>query len=162
MTSEYFKMAFACFFTVIGVTIVIGVFTVVLGSIDNLAQQPQLLGGIIVLFNFLMVTIVAGMYQAMVRNHIFNNAQFEQVARFESTLATVDYVVLVFTNALAIVCSLGLALPWAKVRKAKMLAAATMVCVYPGAEQVINVQQDSQSSFAEEAANVFDIDISLT
>ncbi|NOU50022.1 DUF898 domain-containing protein [Pseudoalteromonas sp. JBTF-M23] len=161
-TSEYFRIAFACLFTVVGVAIVIGVFTVVLGSIDDLAQQPQLLGGIIVLFNFLMITVVAGMYQAMIRNHIFNNAQFEQVARFESNLATVDYVVLVFTNALAIVCSLGLALPWAKVRKAKMLAAATSVCVYPSAEHVINVQLESQSSFAEEAANVFDIDISLT
>jgi uncharacterized membrane protein YjgN (DUF898 family) len=63
---------------------------------------------------------------------------------------------------LAIVFSLGLAYPWTQIRTSKMLAEATTVDIYPGALNLIDTTQEQQSSFAEEAANVFDIDLSLT
>ena len=113
-------------------------------------------------FNFLAISLLAGIYQSKIRNHIFANAQLEDVAIFESKLDTVEYSLLLATNALAIIFSLGLAFPWTKIRKAKMLAAATTISLSENAEQVMEVYRESQSSLAEEAANVFDVDISLT
>ena len=108
------------------------------------------------------LTMISAVYQSIIRNHIFNSSEFDDVASFKSDLKAVDYAVLLFTNALAIIFTLGMAYPWAKIRKARLLAKATEVTVYSGALAITDTAQEQQSSFAEEAANVFDIDISLT
>ncbi|MEM5552119.1 YjgN family protein [Pseudoalteromonas neustonica] len=109
-----------------------------------------------------MLTLVSGIYQSIIRNHILNSSEFEDIASFKSDLKPAAYGFLLFTNAVAIIFTLGLAYPWTKIRKAHLLAAATEVTIYTGALTLMDTVQEQQSSFAEEAANVFDIDISLT
>ncbi|MDK1312927.1 YjgN family protein [Pseudoalteromonas ardens] len=109
-----------------------------------------------------VISALQGIYQAQIRNHILNNAQIEDVAEFKSNLAPQRYALILATNAAAIVLTAGLAFPWAKVRKVKALAGATQVVLLPGADLVLDNAQQADSSFAEEAANVFDVDISLT
>lgn len=111
---------------------------------------------------FVVFMFIGAVYHCIIRNHIFNNSEFEDVAKFESDLKPLEYGFVMFTNALAIVCTLGLAYPWTKVRRARVLAQATQVTIFSGALSLIDVAQQEQSSFAEEAANVFDVDISLT
>ncbi|WP_105169778.1 YjgN family protein [Pseudoalteromonas sp. T1lg23B] len=159
-TREYYLIAFACLCIAIGIVIAVGVLALVTGA--SFTESPQMIVGLILLMQVSVITILAPAYQAMVRNHIYSNSHIEGIAEFESSLEPVDYVTLTVTNTVAIVLTLGLAFPWAKVRKAKMLAAATVVHLQPDAEKVINVQQAQQSSFAQEAANVFDVDVSLT
>jgi len=128
-------------------------------------QEPamQTVSGIFfVLVYVIMLTVVSAVYKCVIRNHIFDNSQFDDVASFKSELKPIAYAVLLLTNILAIVFTAGFAYPWTKVRTAKMLANVTTVTIYPQAESLIDTQQDKQSSFAEEAANVFDIDLSLT
>ena len=84
------------------------------------------------------------------------------VASFKSELKPTPFAILLLTNMLAIVFSLGLAYPWTKVRTSRMLAEVTTVNIYPSALNLVDTAQQEQSSFAEEAANVFDIDLSLT
>ncbi|MCQ8877692.1 YjgN family protein [Pseudoalteromonas shioyasakiensis] len=119
---------------------------------------PLLIAALYVAF----LTIVRAVYVSIIRNHIFDSSEFEDVASFKSDLKPVEYAVLLFTNALAIIFTLGLAYPWAKIRRARLLAMATEVTIYEGALAIIDTVEEQQSSFAEEAANVFDIDISLT
>ncbi|MCL1036742.1 DUF898 domain-containing protein [Shewanella submarina] len=109
-----------------------------------------------------MIGLVTGIYESYIRNHIFANSKFDDVAEFESELSPFGYGMLHVTNALAIVFSLGLAYPWTKVRKSKYLADATKVTVLPGAEQVVDDKQDGNSAFGEEASQLFDMDIALT
>ncbi|MCG7536468.1 YjgN family protein [Pseudoalteromonas sp. OOF1S-7] len=120
--------------------------------------------GMLLIFPLYLFVISAlqGIYQALIRNHILNNAQIEDVAEFKSNLEPQRYALILATNAAAIVLTAGLAFPWAKVRKVQALAEATQVVVLPGADQVLDTAQQADSSFAEEAANVFDVDISLT
>ncbi|WP_213607822.1 YjgN family protein [Pseudoalteromonas sp.] len=136
-------------------------------TIDNLNTQnfslstivvPLLIAALYIAF----LTLVGAVYHSLIRNHIFNNSEFTEVATFDSNLKAIDYAILLFTNVLAIIFTLGLAYPWAKVRRAKLLASVTEVTIYSGVLSLIDVAQNEQSSFAEEAANVFDIDISLT
>ncbi|MDP2635092.1 MULTISPECIES: YjgN family protein [unclassified Pseudoalteromonas] len=119
---------------------------------------PVLIAALYVAF----LTLVSAVYQSIIRNHILNNSEFEDVASFKSDLKAVQYAMLLFTNAFAIIFTLGMAYPWAKIRKARLLCSATEVTIYHGAIAIIDTAEQQQSSFAEEAANVFDIDISLT
>ncbi|WP_404393043.1 YjgN family protein [Pseudoalteromonas phenolica] len=161
-TGSYYGAVLRCIVVAIGFGVLSAIITGITGGFGN----PESLGLTMVFislgFNFLAISLLAGIYQSKIRNHIFANAQLDDVATFESKLDAVNYSLLLATNALAIIFTLGLAFPWTKVRKAKMLAAATTVTLSENAEQVMEVYRESQSSLAEEAANVFDVDISLT
>lgn len=160
------------------VSVVSGVVMVIFGallgafglSFENLINDEQeavsaaiaIVPVVLFIAYYIMFTAISAIYQAMIRNHIFASSEFTDVASFESVLKPLDYAILLFTNGLAIIFSLGLAYPWAKIRKAKMLADVTTVTLYPQVLTIIDTQEEQNSSFAEEAANVFDIDISLT
>tara|TARA_B100001059_G_scaffold155631_1_gene155231 strand:- start:862 stop:1968 length:1107 start_codon:yes stop_codon:yes gene_type:complete len=134
------------------------------GNVDpgNLNVSTILFPVLIMALYIAFLTLLSAVYQSIIRNHIFNSSEFDDVASFKSDLKAADYAILLFTNALAIIFSLGMAYPWAKIRRARLLAKATEVTIYSGALAIIDTAQQEQSSFAEEAANVFDIDISLT
>ena len=68
---------------------------------------------------------------------------------------------LYLTNTLAIICSLGFAIPWAKIRMAQFYADATYVDILPGIEDVVAGDSGSVGATAEEAATLFDVDIAL-
>ena len=159
---QYYGAVLKCIVVAVGFGVISAIILGMTGGFGN----PESLGITMIIislgFNFLAISLLAGIYQSKIRNHIFANAQLEEVATFESKLDSVKYSLLLATNALAIIFTLGLAFPWTKVRKAKMLAAATTITLSENAEQVMEVYRESQSSLAEEAANVFDVDISLT
>ncbi|KAF7783695.1 hypothetical protein PRUB_a3531 [Pseudoalteromonas rubra] len=141
---------------------------IVLSLVTGVGMNPDDIGSsqfvlvLIVPLYLFVISALQGIYQAQIRNHILNNAQIEDVAEFKSNLQPQRYALILATNAAAIVLTAGLAFPWAKVRKVKALAGATQVVLLPGADQVLDNAQQADSSFAEEAANVFDVDISLT
>ncbi|QWF31674.1 YjgN family protein [Pseudoalteromonas sp. SiA1] len=165
---RYYIAALITLGVAIGGLVIFGIFAGASAlTIDNLNTQnfslstivvPLLIAALYIAF----LTLVGAVYHSLIRNHIFNNSEFTEVATFESSLKAIDYAILLFTNVLAIIFTLGLAYPWAKVRRAKLLASVTEVTIYSAALSLIDVAQNEQSSFAEEAANVFDIDISLT
>ncbi|MEL0634710.1 YjgN family protein [Pseudoalteromonas carrageenovora] len=167
----YYLTALICF-VVSSITMVIfmailGLFGLDLLNVENqqAAQDPVkmgvMFGGLMIAYVF-MIAIVTAVWAAAIRNHIFDNSQFENVASFKSELKPIPFAILLLTNMLAIAFSLGLAYPWTKVRTSRMLADVTTVSIYPGALNLVDTAQQEQSSFAEEAANVFDIDLSLT
>ncbi len=165
---RYYIAALITLGVAIGGLVIFGIFAGASAlTIDNLNTQNVSLSTIVVplliaALYIAFLTLVGAVYHSIIRNHIFNNSEFTEVATFESNLKAIDYAILLFTNVLAIMFTLGLAYPWAKVRRAKLLASVTEVSIYRGALSLIDVAQNEQSSFAEEAANVFDIDISLT
>jgi uncharacterized membrane protein YjgN (DUF898 family) len=167
---KYYIAALITIGVTIGGLVIFGIFlgltgtAIGLGALDaeNIHPStilfPILIGALYVAF----LTLVSAVYQSIIRNHIFNSSEFEDVASFKSDLKAIEYALLLFTNALAIIFTLGLAYPWAKIRAARLLCASTEVTIYSGALAIIDTAEEQQSSFAEEAANVFDIDISLT
>ncbi|GEK77544.1 membrane protein [Pseudoalteromonas atlantica] len=167
----YYLTALICFvvssITMVIFMAVLGLFGLDLMNVENqqAAQDPAkmgiMFGGLMIAYVF-MIAIVTAVWAAAIRNHIFDNSQFEDVASFKSELKPIPFAILLLTNMLAIVFSLGLAYPWTKVRTSRMLAEVTTVNIYPSALNLVDTAQQEQSSFAEEAANVFDIDLSLT
>lgn len=76
-------------------------------------------------FTFLVLFPSILFYQAAIRNVMFNNTVLDGVHRFESTVNPIKYVWIVITNAVAALLTIGLLMPWGRVRLAKYMAAST-------------------------------------
>ncbi|MEM5499878.1 YjgN family protein [Paraglaciecola mesophila] len=115
-----------------------------------------------IMFGYLVVFIIAtSFYHAHVRNHLFNSTQIEGVARFTSTVATTKLIGLRLSNFVALIATLGFALPWIHIRTSQFYADVTQVTILEGIDKVVDGAQDDTSALGEEVANVFDVDIAL-
>lgn len=116
-----------------GVTAIIAAYAIPrLGSLDlaTMAEDPQAVFVIIAsIYAWLFVALfpAATIYQAFVRNVVFNNLTLDGGHSFVSTVMPLHLVWIALSNAIAIVLSLGLMLPWAQVRMARYLASHTIV-----------------------------------
>ncbi|MDU0356299.1 YjgN family protein [Paraglaciecola aquimarina] len=124
------------------------------------AQMPMSMLFIAVVY-MLVIFLASSFYTARIRNHIFNHSNIDEVASFKSELGVGQLVWLHLSNFVALVCTLGFAMPWAHIRSAKLYADATQVNVLTGADKVLADESGSASAVAEEVAGVFDVDIAL-
>ncbi|WP_340678862.1 YjgN family protein [Paraglaciecola sp.] len=109
----------------------------------------------------LVILLSSSFYAARIRNHIFNNMQLTDVACFESTLSFTTLVWLRVSNFIALIVTLGFALPWIKIRTSRVYAQATQVNILPEIAGVIGQSSQSSSAIGEEVANIFDMDVGL-
>ena len=109
----------------------------------------------------LVILFSSSFYAARIRNHIFNTMHLPDVASFESDLSFATLVWLRVSNFLVLIATLGFALPWIKIRTARVYAQATQVNILPGIANVIGRSSQSTSAVGEEVANIFDMDVGL-
>lgn len=153
-----------------GFAIVIGVGAAIFGATadtanldpNGLSAAAFILGPISALLYVGMFSLITGIYQSRIRSHNFANSEIKDVVQFESTISEMQYARLVFFNLIAIGLSLGLAYPWAKIRKARYLANGTFVELHPDADKIIDDMTDDKSAVGEEIADIFDLDIAIT
>ncbi|ESP92419.1 YjgN family protein [Pseudoalteromonas luteoviolacea] len=158
-TSTYFSAAVTTLLcSLVAIPLVLGGVFAVGGT---LAGSSQVLFILIPAY-FACIYLLKAIYQAMIRNHIFNSTSIDQVAELHSDLSPAKFAVVEVTNILAIAATLGFAYPWAKVRKAKILASASALTMLAGADNVFDTLDNAESSLGDEAATLFDIDVSLT
>ncbi len=82
-------------------------------------------------------------------------------ARLESRLKVPAMMWIYFSNALAIAVSVGLLVPWAKVRLARYRAANTCLHTRSGLNHFRAGATHNASALGEEAGEIFDMDISI-
>ncbi len=168
-TSTYYLIVLLIIGLSIAMSIIVGIMMAVLAGalgIVGVDESSQVMAMVMVVLAmagyFIFLSILQAVYVANIRNHIFANTELDDMARFESKVPPVGLGVLLFTNALAIVVTLGLAYPWAKIRKAAYLAEYTAIEVNGDMDTLFDALSQDSSVFAEEAAEVFDMDIALT
>jgi uncharacterized membrane protein YjgN (DUF898 family) len=108
-----------------------------------------------------VILICSSFYAARIRNHIFNNSVIKDVSEFTSQLSVSQLIWLRSSNFVVIVASLGFAMPWVKIRTARLYASVTHVTVLAGADNVLTKDSQSSSAIGEEVANAFDIDVAI-
>lgn len=166
-TSSYYIAVLVAMAAVVGVItmmIIIGAVLVGVMAATGAASAgvaTVLITAAVFVMYFFAFAISAAIYHSMIRNHIFERTELPGIAKFKSEMQVMPYLWLTVTNLLAIIFSLGLAYPWAKIRKAAYLASVTTIAVYPQADSLVDQVQQSSSAFGEEAAGLFDIDVSL-
>lgn len=154
----YYKVILLCLLVVIGAGVILAV---LMGGIFIGDANPELILPLFALLMFLNFAI-AGLYQSMIRNHIMNCLHLGTLVSFRSNLNPLSFTWLMLTNALLLILTLGLAYPVTQIRKNRMLADATEVQLQEGIDQLVNTVASSDSAIGEEAAGLFDTDLSLT
>lgn len=72
--------------------------------------------GLVFAVAIISVMLAYAIYTARLRNTVFNNSEIEDVGHATSRLRPVKLWWIMVTNTIAVLCSLGLATPWAAVR----------------------------------------------
>ncbi|KXI27601.1 YjgN family protein [Paraglaciecola hydrolytica] len=163
-TGEYYLAAFGAFFIGVALLLVaIFGFGASMSAFADPESASQFTGSTIIFMvaYVLVILLSSSFYAARIRNHIFNTMRLSDVASFESNLSISTLVWLRVTNFLALVLSLGFALPWIKIRTARVYAQVTQVNILPGIAGVIGQYSQSSSAIGEEVANIFDMDVGL-
>lgn len=111
---------------------------------------------------FLVTYLVRALYMSLILNHLIGETKIDNVVSFEPAVGVNSYMVMNLGNAVLLACTLGLAYPITQVRKLKYMTGAIGVMLFPGADQLTNTVQDGDSAFGEEAAGLFDLDLSIT
>lgn len=81
--------------------------------------------------------------------------------KLHSRMDTLAYFAIWLTNTLAIILTLGLAIPWAMIRTAHYRAECTRVMVQGDLDQFMQQQQAQQSAMGEELGEVFDLELGV-
>lgn len=110
---------------------------------------------------FLFVFVIQAFVAAMFRNLLVQNLKLSKASYFDSQISPLKLAFISGTNFLAILFSLGLATPWAQIRKYKYITECTQAALSSEVESVITKEQDSPSAIGLEGAEIMDIGVGL-
>ncbi len=95
------------------------------------------------------------------RTYVYQNTTLDDEISFGSTLKAKQLAWIMMTNFLAVIATLGLAMPWAKVRVARVMLENTQVHTDAGLDQYMTQKQNESSSLGEQIGDAFDVDVGL-
>jgi uncharacterized membrane protein YjgN (DUF898 family) len=148
----------------VGFSIVVGIGGAI-GPIfgDDTAKQEQAIGLFIlvaVVFYLLLFLFIWPWFSARMQNLVWNSTALEQ-HRFESSVRARDLFAIYVTNFIAIVLTLGLFKPFADIRIARYRLTRMALHAHGSLDEFLAAQEQSVSATGEEAADLFDVDISF-
>ena len=158
---EYYKMLLV----LLGVSVIVsGIILYFFGSAladfkpGGAASISKAIPAIIAYLAFYLVAIA---YFVVTKANIhFNNTQL-YLHHFKSSWSTGSYALLLITNTLGILFTVGLFIPVARIRTAAYKAAHMAFVVTGGVDNFIAAEQEQSNSLGEGVHDIFDIDISL-
>lgn len=132
-------------------------------SLETLAQpEPDFsVIGFFYLWAFLAFFPAATFYGAMIRNLTLSNLALEGGHEFHSDVAPLQVLWIALSNAVIVLCSLGLMLPWAQVRMARYLADHTDVTVNGPLDSFVSQVQTRAGAIGDAYTDIEGIDIGL-
>ena len=129
--------------------------------LDGLATGTTGFGISEIIFLFMIASIFLvplPMYRLMARNISFNGATLGNHS-FESKLDVWTVAWIYISNAVAIVFSVGLLIPWARVRVTRYLATHLWLNAAEDLDSFVQAEQKETSAVGQETADFMDIDI---
>ena len=170
--SKFYIAALAAVGWVLVVGAVLGFAIVQSGVLDGLfaslegidSPPPQAEIGITIATYAALFVVFApagALYYAMARNIVFNHSTLGGIHAFRSTVPPLGYVWIVITNAIVIVGSLFMLLPWAQIRKAKFLAAHTEMLVGGSLDEFVGTMQDERNAIGDAYSDIEGLDLDI-
>ncbi|WP_255356660.1 YjgN family protein [Thioclava sp. SK-1] len=162
------------FYTAFGIAIGWAVFAVlVLGAIgfvtgalaplfDPYGMQPMFVPVAFLWVAFIVAFLPAGfIYSALIRNQVYASTQLDGAHQFRSTVRPFVLMTLAVSNALAIICSLGFATPWAHIRMARYLADNTIILAAGTMDEFVDTQEGAGSAIGDAYTDIEGIDLGV-
>jgi uncharacterized membrane protein YjgN (DUF898 family) len=157
------------YYRIFGIMIVLGlglgIAFMVLSFIGGLlAAIHPVLTAIVIVVAYLGIYFVMGAYFGMASNNLmYNSTQLKQ-HNLTSNYELKSYAMLLFTNTLGILCTLGLFIPWALVRTARYHADHTNFVAAEDLDNFIAAEEQHVNTLAEGLADthdLFNIDVGI-
>jgi uncharacterized membrane protein YjgN (DUF898 family) len=130
---------------------------------ENVLKEKAELGeSIAVLFIlpfYLLMFLAITFYNVRTANYSVNATQWGGLGRLESSVRVRDMLWLYFSNTLAVVLTLGLLIPWVKVRMAAYRASKTTFIAAGSLDAVAQSLGTGDSALGDAGADIFDFDI---
>lgn len=98
-------------------------------------------------------------YRVRTGNYAINSTDWAGVGRIQSTRRVRDLIWLYLTNALAVLFSVGLLAPWARVRMARYTASRTRLVVAGDLALIAQEAAREESALGEAGADAFDVEV---
>jgi uncharacterized membrane protein YjgN (DUF898 family) len=127
---------------------------------DINASAKALAGFVASLFLMVGMLLLYAFIQARITNLVWNNVALE-AHRFHSNLLASRLAWIYISNSIAIIFSLGLLIPWTRIRIARYRIENTGVSIKGSLDDYVSAQKQRLSSTGEEMGELFDVDISL-
>ncbi|HHH55043.1 MAG TPA: DUF898 domain-containing protein [Bacteroidetes bacterium] len=127
-------------------------------------QVPEgFVGMIAMLYLFMIIAMILIMSYSITRQrtYVYENTKLDEKIAFASTLRARDFAWVMLSNMLLIIVSLGFAMPWAKVRLARLMLENTLVDTSTGFDEYITQKQNEESSLGEQIGDAFDVDVGV-
>lgn len=156
---EFYLIYFKGFLLFIGAAVVAGILFGMASQIDAL-KGSQFLGSIAMAGAY----FVAFAYiSTQVTNLVFSTTSLgeDSTYRLSSDLDVLHMAWLYFSNTVGIVLTLGLFIPWAKVRMAQYRASRLWLQAEADLDRFVAVEQENTSAIGEEIGEVFDVEIGI-
>jgi uncharacterized membrane protein YjgN (DUF898 family) len=139
-----------------------GLYALIFSMISSMGEGPGGMSGVIVtIMMLLMLPAYLWLFaylQAKRTNLMYGNLDISG-NKVQSELKVGYLMYLYITNTLAIMISLGLLMPWAKIRTARYRASVTSLNVTGDLGQYTSEQEKQQSALGEEIGEMFDMDL---
>ncbi|MBL9130488.1 MAG: DUF898 domain-containing protein, partial [Verrucomicrobiaceae bacterium] len=117
------------------------------------------LGVVVVIGLYLLMFLLFTYYQVRTNNYAINSTQWGALGRLESRVRVRDLMWLYLTNGIVVLLTLGLMIPWVKVRMARYRASRTSFLCAGSLDSVASTLSAEQSAIGDAGADVFDFDI---
>ena len=137
-------------------------FAVATKSLTSTGDEPNMLSNllpfIIVLFFLPAYLWLFAYFKTKRTNLLFGNLKING-HQLQSEMKTMYMLWLYLSNTIGILLTLGLLMPWAKIRTARYKASVTSILVAGDLNQFVATQAQYQSAVGEEIGEMFDLDI---
>lgn len=157
LTIEFYSIYFIAFLLFVLGMIFAGIGFAITAAIATATVQAFAFIGFI--WIFIPYVLATAYVQAQRTNVIYSNLNLDDIA-FNSTLETKRLAMLYATNTVAILCTLGLAIPWAMIRVARYRASRTQLLAHDFSGFTA-AAADSQAATGEEIGDLFGFDLGL-
>ncbi len=117
--------------------------------------------GIVYVGFFMVFILVHAYFYSRLRAYLLANTTLDEKIAFQSTIKAVPYAVLMLTNLLAVIFTVGFAMPWAAVRTSRYILENTQVDSDADFDHYLTQKSAQQSALAEEIGDVFDVDVGI-
>lgn len=126
---------------------------------DSIWMTSKLMQIVPVLIIIVAVLPAGFIYRAYIRNAVYAAASVQGGHEFTSTVKPLALVGIAITNALAVMVSFGLMLPWTHVRMSRYLARNTYITVKGTLDTFVGVQEKQVGAFGDAFTDLEGIDV---
>ncbi len=130
-------------------------------NIANTASiDVTLIAAISVIYVLLIISFFIGsaFYKIFILNNVISGIYCGQ-SQLSCSMDYVKYISIFLTNAFAILFSLGLAIPWARIRYNKYFYSSISISLQNNLDDITSMDEKDIKSFAEELGGFLDLDI---